>query len=264
MNIIEASKLNGEGNKVKHGFFGRVGGVSKGLYNSLNCGPGSGDAPEAVQENRARVAAHFGRKPEDLVTLWQIHSPDCLIVDGQVPSGEERPQADALATDKAGLVLGVLTADCAPILFAGEKADGSPVIGAAHSGWGGALKGVSEDTVAKMVELGAEIETIRAAIGPCIGPKSYEVSIGFEKSFLERNPEDEHFFKAAHKDGHLMFDLPGYVAGRLAACGVRQVTITGQDTFSSPEEYFSFRRATHRKEADYGRQISAIVISIRS
>jgi YfiH family protein len=261
MIIIQDQKLNGTKGKIQHGFFGRQGGVSKGIYSNLNCGVGSDDLPEAVQENRARVAGKLSVKPENLITVWQIHSSDCLIVDGPVAQGSERPKADALVTDKAGLALGVLTADCGPILFAGEKADGSSVIGAAHAGWGGALGGVLESTVERMLELGAGLETIRAAIGPCIGPKSYEVSIGFETSFLERNPEDEHFFREAQKSGHLMFDLSGYIASRLAQAGLKQVTITGDDTFAEPELFFSYRRSTHRKEPDYGRQISAIVIS---
>ena len=256
MIIIEDPKLQDTGQRVKHGFFGRQGGVSEGLYNSLNCGVGSNDSPDNVQENRRRVAEALGG--EELITVHQIHSPDCLIV--TEPFGADRPQADALVTDKAGLVIGVLTADCGPILFAGEKEDGSPVIGAAHAGWGGALKGVLENTVQKMQELGSGLESIRATVGSCIGPKSYEVSLGFEEPFLERDPEDEHFFKAAAKEGHLMFDLPGYIAKRLADAGVRQVTIMGHDTFADEESFFSYRRATHRDEPDYGRQVSAITI----
>lgn len=261
MIIIQDEKLNGSSaGKIQHGFFGRQGGVSKGIYSNLNCGVGSNDDPKSVQENRARVAGKLSVELKNLITLWQVHSSDCLIIDKPVGQGDERPKADALVTDKAGLALGVLTADCGPILFAGEKPDGSPVIGAAHAGWGGALKGVLESTVERMQELGAELDTIRATVGPCIGPKSYEVSVGFETPFLERNPEDEHFFREAQKSGHLMFDLPGYIASRLAQAGLKQVTITGDDTFAEPELFFSYRRSTHRKEADYGRQISAIVI----
>ncbi len=260
MNIIEDKKLNGTQGQIAHGFFGRQGGVSTGLYASLNCGPGSNDDPACVRENRARVAGHFGLGAERLAGVWQIHSPDCLYIDSVPPAGDDRPKADAMVTDAAGIILGVLTADCGPILFAGEKADGAPVIGAAHAGWGGALKGVLESTVNRMVETGAALESIRASIGPCIGPKSYEVSVGFEKPFLQRNPEDEHFFREARKEGHLMFDLPGYIANRLAQAGVRQVTITGRDTFAEAEDFFSYRRTTHAGEPDYGRQISAIVI----
>ena len=260
MIIIEDHRLNGAGDKIKHGFFGRQGGVSEGLYTSLNCGVGSDDDADAVQENRARVTDQLSVNKGYLATASQIHSADCLIVTRAFGAEEERPEGDALVTDVVGLALGVLTADCGPILFAGEKAGGAPVIGAAHAGWGGALKGIGEATVQKMIELGAELDTIRAAVGPCIGPKSYEVSIGFETPFLDRDPEDEHFFKAAHKDGHLMFDLPGYIASRLAQCGVKQVTITGQDTFAQNDKFFSYRRATHAGEPNYGRQVSTIVI----
>lgn len=261
MFIIEDQKLDGTSGKVKHGFFGRQGGVSEGIYNSLNCGVGSNDDPEAVQENRARVARALGGKPENLVRVWQNHSADCVIANEPQNFKEDPPTADGIVTDQTGLVLGVLTADCGPILFAGEKTDGTPVIGAAHAGWGGALKGVLESTVSQMQALGAELGTIRAAVGPCIGPKSYEVSVGFETPFLTHNPEDEHFFREAQKEGHLMFDLPGYIANRLAHAGVTQVTITGHDTFAEQENYFSYRRTTHAGEKDYGRQISAIMIT---
>ena len=260
MIIIEDKKLNGSSGKIKHGFFGKQGGVSKGIYESLNCGPGSDDTPEAVQKNRDIIANEMGVTPDKLISVWQIHSPDCLYISGPVPSGENRPRADAMVTDMPGLALGILTADCGPVLFAGEKEDGSPVIGAAHSGWGGALKGVSESTIHKMVETGAKLESIRVAIGPCIGPASYEVSEGFEKPFLERDPADEHFFKEARKEGHLMFDLPGYIASSVAQAGVTQVTITGVDTYSDEERFFSYRRKTHKNEPDYGRQMSVITI----
>ena len=244
---------------IKHGFFGRRGGVSTGLYDSLNCGVGSNDDMIAVQENRARVAAALSTHKENLVTIHQVHSADCFYVDKPF-DGDVKPKGDALVTDEAGLVIGVLTADCGPVLFAGKKADGTPVIGAAHAGWGGALKGICEATVKMMIERGAILETIRAAIGPCIGPKSYEVSLGFEAPFLEQDEANEHFFKAAQKERHLMFDLPGYIALRLAKVGVKHVSITGADTFADEERYFSYRRTTHAQEPDYGRQISAICI----
>lgn len=258
MSIIKDKNLDAVHDSIVHGFFGRQGGVSEGLYESLNCAPGSSDAPEAVQHNRALVAKALSVTPENITSVWQVHSPDCLIVTH--PFEGDKPKADGMVTDKVGLALGILTADCGPLLLAGKKADGSPVIGAAHSGWGGALKGIGEATIDKMLELGAEIESIRVTIGPCIGSKSYEVSIGFEKPFLERAPEDEHFFREARKEGHLMFDMSGYIASRLAQHGVRHVTITGQDTFAMPEEFFSYRRTTHAGEPDYGRQISAIAI----
>jgi hypothetical protein len=260
MIIIKDKKLSDFDELIHHGFFGRQGGVSEGIYNSLNCGVGSNDNPDAVMENRARVAHALSGKAENLITVHQTHSADCLIVHEPLGIDIERPKADALATDKAGLILGVLTADCGCILFTGQKADGSPVIGAAHAGWKGALGGVLESTVQQMMTSGAEKKSLHASIGPCIGPKSYEVSEGFEAPFLERDPADEHFFKTGQKEGHLMFDLPGYIANRLAQAGVSQVTITGHDTFAEEENFFSYRRTTHRGEPDYGRQISAIMI----
>lgn len=260
MNIIKDKKLDLVHDTIRHGFFGRTGGVSKGIYGSLNCGPGSEDDLSDVIENRNRVAKAIGVQPENLVTVWQVHSADCLYMTEPTRSAGARPQADGMVTDIAGMALGILTADCGPILFAGTKADGSPVIGAAHSGWGGSLKGIGEATLDKMVELGAQMETIQATIGPCIGPKSYEVSLGFEKPFLERDPEDEHFFREAQKEGHLMFDMAGYIANRLARHGLRHVTITGQDTCAMEADFFSYRRKTHNKEPDYGRQISVIAI----
>lgn len=247
-------------NAIAHGFFGRRGGVSSGLYDSLNCGSGSADKPEHVQENRKRVAEALGAAEQQLVSVWQVHSPDCLYLDKPLSFGDEKPKADAMVTDKAGIALGVLTADCGPVLFAGLKSDGAPIIGAAHAGWGGAIKGVCEATVQMMIEHGAQLASIAACIGPCIGPKSYEVSLGYEKPFLEQDDTNEHFFKPSSKEGHLMFDLPGYIASRLALVGVSHVEITGADTFSEEERFFSYRRTTHRCEPDYGRQISAICI----
>jgi YfiH family protein len=244
--------------KATHGFFGRQGGVSTGIYGSLNCGLGSQDSAVNVQKNRVLVTQALGTKPENLLTVHQIHSADCVFVDA--PFSSDRPQADAMVTDVPGLALGILTADCGPILFYGEKADGKPIIGAAHAGWGGALKGILDSTVKTMVDHGAVIDTIRASIGPCIGPKSYEVQTDFAGAFLNDNPESEHFFKSARRDEHLMFDLPGYIAFRLSGCGVRPVSITGLDTYAMEDMFFSYRRTTHRNEKDYGRQISAIVV----
>jgi YfiH family protein len=243
------------GKSVTHGFFGRQGGVSSGLYNSLNCGVGTQDDPANVQENRARVLASVGGNA--LVTLKQVHSATCLYTDAAFA---HRPEADAVVTDVPGLAIGVLTADCGPVLFYGETAEGKPVIGAAHAGWGGALKGVLESTVKTMLGRGARIETISASLGPCIGQKSYEVQNDFALPFLEQDPANEHFFKAARREGHLMFDLPGYIASRLAQAGVQHVSITGIDTYSAEEDYFSYRRTTHRAEKDYGRQVSVIAI----
>lgn len=260
MIIVEDKRLNGDDGKIQHGFFGRQGGVSEGIYAGLNCGSGSDDEPQKVQENRARVANHFDQPSEKLISVYQVHSEKCIYINAVDQFSGEKPKADAMVTDQPELILGILTADCGPVLFAGEKSGGAPVIGAAHAGWGGALKGITDSTIAMMVERGAVLETIRAAVGPCIGPKSYEVSNGFEKPFLARDPADEHFFRAAQREGHLMFDLQGYLANRLAQAGLRQVTITGEDTCAMTDEFFSYRRKTHKGEPDYGRQISAICI----
>lgn len=241
--------------KIAHGFFGRRGGVSSGIYAGLNCGVGSKDEASVVVQNRGKVADALGVEPQNLLSLYQIHSPICLTI--QAPY-QERPQADAFVTDVPGIGLGILTADCAPVLFYGEKIDGSPVIGAAHAGWGGALKGVLENTLQAMIDLGGT--QIRAAIGPCIGKASYEVQEAFAEPFLKEDEAAERFFSSAKKPGHLMFDLAGYVAYRLARAGLREVTMLDKDTYAHEADYYSFRRATHRNEPDYGRQISAIVI----
>ncbi|MGZ9096789.1 MAG: peptidoglycan editing factor PgeF [Micavibrio sp.] len=259
VHVLKDSRFVPAGTKIAHGFFGREGGVSTGLYASLNCGAGTEDRTENVRENRARVALALNTKPENLVSLKQVHSADCLFVSAPW-SLDQRPEADAFVTDVPGLALGILTADCGPVLFYGEKVDGQPVIGAAHAGWGGAVKGVLEATVKTMQDHDVVRDSIRASVGPCIAQSSYEVSADFITPFLNDNPESEHFFKAARSAGHLMFDLPGYIAFRLAGIGVRHVSLTGVDTYSSDKGYFSYRRATHRKESDYGRQISALVI----
>lgn len=259
---ITDRKLQAEtGDQVDHGFFGKTGGVSKGIYNGLNCGPGSYDDPEAVAENRKLVAELMGVAPENLLTLHQVHSNICLAVDEPWPEGL-RPEADAMVTDVPGLALGVLTADCAPVLFCGKKEDGSPVIGAAHAGWGGALGGILEATVEKMKARGAKAETIRATIGPAICVQSYEVGDEFVQKFLRHDSENERFFTASVNDGHMMFDLPSYVEQRLRKAGVSQVSDKAVDTYFNEEDFFSFRRSTHRSEPDYGRQISVIVIRI--
>ena len=244
---------------VFHGFFTRKGGVSDGIYASLNCGVGSKDAAENVRQNKALIAKEAGCAPENHVNLYQVHGDTCLYV--VEPWNEERrPEADAFVTDKPGLALGILTADCTPVLFVGKKADGSPVVGAAHAGWKGAVAGILSSTVEKMIEVGASIESIEAAIGPTIGKKSYEVTEDFTKAFLIQDDQNEQFFMPSRKEGHLMFDLPGYCASRLALAGVKQVNILDRDTYSDEEHFFSYRRKTHRDEPDYGRQVSAIMI----
>lgn len=247
-------------NKVSHGFYGREGGVSTGIYASLNCRSGTGDDLAAVIENRRRVGADLGVPVDKVISVAQCHGPDCVILQG--PETHEMPiRADALATDMPGRAISVLTADCGPVLFEGTKADGRPVIGAAHAGWGGAVKGVLETTLTQMKALGAVPESIRACVGPCIGPASYEVSEGFDAPFMAHNPESERFFKGARKPGHMMFDLPGYIGWRLALAGVSQVSLSGIDTYKEPDHCFSYRRATHEGQGDYGRQISAMVIN---
>lgn len=242
---------------ISYGFFGRQGGVSKGIYESLNCRVGSDDVVEDTAENRRRVCEVIGAEPDHLFLLYQIHSDKVVVA--EKPWGMARPEADGIVTDQPGKALGILTADCVPVLFSGVKDDGAPVIGAAHAGWKGALGGVLDQTVAKMKELGA-VE-IQAAIGPCIAKKSYEISDEFFENFVEADEGNERFFSSARKKGHLMFDLPGYAAMRLSACGVKKVLLSDVDTYSNESEYFSFRRKTHRGESDYGGQLSVIMIS---
>lgn len=246
--VLRAPVLEG----VPHGFLGRRGGVSTGIHAGLNVGLGSDDEHEAVLRNRelARDAVLPG---STLVTVHQVHSPDVVTVTAPIPL-DARPKADALVTDRAGLLLGILTADCVPILFADAQRG---VVGAAHAGWKGALHGVAEATLAAMAALGAERGNIACAIGPCIGRASYEVSEGFERPFLERDGEDARFFSAA-RPGHLQFDIAGYVAARLAAAGVTRVAMLDEDTYSQPERFFSYRRSCHEGEPGYGREISLI------
>ena len=237
--------------RMTHGFFGRMGGVSRGIYAGLNCGPGSYDDRAAVTENRRRVAVKMGMEPEQLCTLYQVHSPNVVVVQGPLPS--PAPQADAMVTDMPGVLLGILTADCAPVLFADADAG---VVGAAHAGWKGAHGGVIENTVRAMEVLGAKREAIRAVVGPCIGQSSYEVG----PEFMERFEEDarDQFFLRSATPGHFMFDLPAYVVARLRAAGVGNVAVLALDTRSDESRFFSYRRATLQDEPDYGRQISVI------
>ncbi|MBX9943325.1 MAG: peptidoglycan editing factor PgeF [Reyranella sp.] len=241
---------------VQHRFFTRAGGVSAGLYSSLNCGYGSGDAPDNVRENRRRVAGHFTRAETDLLTLHQIHSTDVLTVGGDRWRSPGAPKADALVTDRPGVVLGVLAADCAPVLLADGDAG---VVGAAHAGWKGALGGVVEATIAAMERLGARREAIRAAIGPCIGPDSYEVGPEFPAPFLAQDDANAAFFRAAPRTGHFLFDLAGYLGRRIARAGVAAST-TGHDTLAATEDFFSYRRNTLQGVRDYGRGLSAIAL----
>ena len=241
---------------VAHGFFGRQGGVSRGLYASLNCGFGSDDDEENVRENRGRVAAHLGTSEGNVITVYQVHSADAVVVTAPWQRADA-PKADAMATNVRGIALGVLAADCAPVLFADAEAG---VIGSAHAGWKGAIGGVAESAVRAMETLGAKRARIRAAIGPCIGQSSYEVGPEFSARFIEDAPGNSAFFRPAPRPQHSYFDLPGYVASRLSASGLAAVDAMNMCTYEHGEQYFSFRRTTHRGEADYGRNVSAIML----
>lgn len=207
------------------------------------------------------MAAEAGIEPKNLLSLYQIHGPQCLPV--ETPwTPDARPQADAMASDKAGIGLGILVADCAPVLFAAEKPEGAPVIAAAHAGWKGSLSGVLEAAVLALTDQGANLNTIRACIGPCIGPQSYEVTENFSEPFLEHDAASARFFRKSAKPGHLMFDLPSYCVGRLTKAGVTKVSCLNLDTCADEQSFYSYRRTTHRKEPDYGRQIAVIAIKI--
>ncbi len=237
---------------VAHGFLGRVGGVSSGLHAGLNVGIGSDDDAAAVAENR-QLATTAVLPGAALTTLYQIHSADCVTV--RSPFEDRlRPRADALVTDRPGLALGILTADCAPVLLADAAAG---VVGAAHAGWKGAIGGVTDATILAMEALGAKRERIAAAIGPCIARGSYEVDDAFAIRFEASDPANERFFVEG-REGHRQFDLEAYVAHRLAAAGVGRVALLGLDTYGDEARFFSYRRATHRGEPGYGRQISII------
>ena len=238
---------------VRHAFFTRQGGVSTGIYASLNVGVGSNDDPEAVSENRRRAAAHLGG---ELVTAYQVHSATALVADGPWPAGP--PQADGVVTATAGVVCGALAADCAPILFADASAR---VVAAAHAGWKGALTGVAEHAIARMEALGARRDRIVAAVGPCIGPASYEVGLEYVQRFTDADPAYGRFFSAGAAPDKRQFDLPGFVLARLRAAGIAQCEWIGRDTCAEPDLFFSNRRAFKQGKPDYGRLLSAIVLT---
>jgi polyphenol oxidase len=242
---------------VQHRFFTRHGGVSAGLYSSLNCGYGSADPPDNVRENRRRVAEQFGLDEPDLHTVHQIHSADVLTLAEERWTSPGAPKADGLVTDRPGVALGVLAADCAPVLLADGNAG---VIGAAHAGWKGALGGVVEAAIAAMERLGARRERIKIAVGPCIGPNSYEVGPEFPAPFLAQDEANVAFFRPALRSGHFMFDLPGYLVHRIARAGIA-ATATGHDTLTATEDFFSYRRNTLQGVSDYGRGLSAIALA---
>lgn len=240
---------------VRHAFFTRHGGVSTGLYESLNVGKGSKDDPAAVAENRRRAAAHFALAPERLLTCHQVHSARALIADR--PWGEAPQEGDGVATARPGLICGALAADCAPVLIADPSAR---IVGACHAGWKGALTGIVGATVEAMQRLGARPAHMIAAVGPCIGPASYEVGLEFEERFILASDGAERFFAPGASPDKRMFDLPAYVLDRLRLAGVGAREWTGHDTCAD-EDFFSNRRAFRRGEGDYGRLLSAIVVT---
>jgi len=242
--------------EINHGFFTKLGGVSKAPYHSLNAGAGSKDAPEAVAENRRRIAAAFGQTPDRLLTGYQVHSARAVTVNGPWPT-DQRPEADGLVTRTSGLVLGALSADCAPILWA-DPVNG--VVGACHAGWKGALYGMIEAEYAALIAQGAQHEHLRAVIGPCIAQASYEVSADYAATFLEHDADSEAFFRAGPTPDKRFFDLPGFCLMRLKRLGLIQVAATGHDTCAEADLFFSNRRAFKTGEGDYGRLISAIAL----
>jgi YfiH family protein len=242
---------------IRHAFFTREGGVSQGIYASLNGGLGSQDAPENVRENRARMAAAVGATPDHFVSAFQIHSPDVIVAD-KPWTRENAPRADAIVTCVPGLAIGASTADCGPILFADQDAR---VIGAAHAGWKGALVGVLEATIDAMEKLGAARGRISAALGPLIRQPNYEVGPEFVTRFTESNPDNAGYFRPSARADHALFDLGGYIVRRLTLARIANVDDLGFCTYADPQRFFSYRRATHRREPDYGRHINAIALT---
>ena len=242
---------------IRHAFFTREGGVSDGIYATLNGGVGSRDDQQRVAANRARMAAALGVAPGALLTPYQIHSANVVVA--ETPwTHETRPRADAVVTRTPGLAIGVSTADCGPVLLADPAAR---VIGAAHAGWRGAVGGVTDAAIAAMEKLGAKRERIVAAIGPVIRQPSYEVGAELVETFVQADADNARFFQPAPRAGHAMFDLPGYIAARLARAGIGAIEDLGACTYADPERFFSFRRTTHRGEPDYGRHVNAIVLT---
>jgi polyphenol oxidase len=253
--VITLGALN-DHTAIRHGFFTRAGGVSTGLLASLNCGYGTSDSPQTVAENRARAMRRLGVAPDRVVTCYQVHSPTCIVV--ETPwAREDAPQADAMVTKVPKLALGILTADCAPVLLAAPAAG---VIGAAHAGWRGARAGVLEATVERMIGLGARLNDIVGAVGPCIAQRSYEVGPEFPQQFLDEDPENADFFAPAPRGGHFLFDLSSYVVRRLHKTGVTTVQRCPNDTAAEADRFFSYRRSVLRGEPEYGRGLSAIAL----
>jgi polyphenol oxidase len=252
--MIEAEHLKIDG--IAHGFFTRGGGHSTGIFSSLNCGLGSGDDPDLVKMNRDVVARALGVVEGRVLTAHQVHSADVVEVKEVWPL-DGRPKVDGLVTRVKGLALGVLTADCGPVLFADAEAG---VIGSCHAGWKGALGGVTDATVAAMEKLGAARQNIIAVLGPTISQAAYEVGPEFPKAFLAQSSAHGAFFKPSAKADHFMFDLPAYLRARMKSLGLKAVHDLALCTYSDEARFYSYRRATHRGEADYGRLISAIAL----
>jgi purine-nucleoside/S-methyl-5'-thioadenosine phosphorylase / adenosine deaminase len=253
--VIQLDEMNTD--KIRHAFYTRRGGVSQGIYRSLNCGLGSGDTRKAVVANRARTMAALDCDAESLFTCNQIHSAVVHVIDSN-ERPEEPPRADGMVTTLKNVALGVLTADCTPVLFS-DPGDG--IIGACHAGWRGALNGVMEATVDAMIELGARADNIQAAVGPCIGQASYEVGPEFPQPFLEQDKNNAAFFSASTREGHFQFDLSNYCTSRLSLLGLGEIYRLDCDTCKDEPNFFSYRRSRLRNEPDYGRQLSTIVIS---
>lgn len=246
--VIKTKTLEG----IAHGFLGRKGGISTGIYAGLNVGIGSDDDRAAVLENRQLAAAAV--LPDAVIArVYQIHSADVITVTS-ANGHNEPPKADAMVTNTPGILLGILTADCVPVLFVDRQAG---VIGAAHAGWKGAITGITDNTIAAMEALGADRSHIVCAVGPCISQKSYEVDAGFFQRFADEDAANERFFGSG-RPGHYQFDIEGYVAARLAAAGISKIECLGEDTYSQPDRFFSYRRSCHLEEPGYGRQISLI------
>ena len=253
--MIQAPSLSAFQN-IRHAFFTRAGGVSEGLYESLNGGIGSEDAPDKVRENRARMASILGVASTHFVTCYQIHSPDVIVAE-KPWTRDNSPRADAIVTRVPGLAIGVTTADCGPILFADEQAG---VIGATHAGWKGALIGVLEATIAAMETLGAQRSRISAALGPMIRQPNYEVGAEFIERFKAADAANDRFFAPAARPRHAMFDLSGYIRSRLERAEIQNIEDLGLCTYADHARFFSYRRTTHRAEPDYGRHVNAIAL----
>ncbi len=254
--MITSETLAGTGS-IQHGFFTRRGGVSSGVLSSLNCGFGSNDTPENVAENRNRAMAKINCSADTLNTVYQIHSPDVVVAD-KAWTRDDRPKADAIITNVKNLAIGILTADCTPVLFADLE---TGIIGAAHAGWKGALGGVLENCVGAMESIGAKRSQITAVIGPCIHQKSYEVGPEFKSTFLDHAATNVQFFKSSERDQHSLFDLPGFVSSRLKSLNIAEVDDVAIDTYADKDRFYSYRRTTHLNEQDYGRGLSAIVLN---